>query len=220
MTRSIHITKDLQVQEEYLWVIGAGIVIAGAIGFWWWGARTAGTATLMQHDQAMVQAVPETAADTLPALTAPRSPALAMNVNTVVSTDIASVVSHIPEASSFGELFQSTGVAASLKGGPFTVFVSSNKALSELPQGTLNSMSAAEKKRFVEYHVIGDRKVDIGAMRAGSLQALSKDGLNFMVMASDGIGRVNGTAVVKTYQADNGIIYLIDSALLPPLKSQ
>lgn len=212
MLRSIQLTKDFAIPQEVLWLIGVAIV--AALGFWWWsmsGSSGASTVTGDTNRTAQQQTVGET-------WTSGVVPLKRENASTEVvhATDIASIVADIPEASSFAELFSSTGVSAALKtGGPYTVFVSSNKSISQLPAGMISNMSAAEKKRFVQYSVIGDRKVNIDAMRSGSIPSLTREPLNFEV-GLDGVARVNGATVVKTFTADNGVVYLLDRVLLPP----
>ncbi|MCI0561918.1 MAG: fasciclin domain-containing protein [Nitrososphaera sp.] len=118
--------------------------------------------------------------------------------------------------SQFNALFKSTGVAAALVGkGPYTVFVPTNGAMNQLPPGTLSGMTAAQKLRFVKYHIIIGRAIDSEAQVAGTIQAFSGDMLNFS-FGADRIPMVNSAIFIEKYVANNGVVYLIDNILLPP----
>ncbi|MCR4333619.1 MAG: fasciclin domain-containing protein [Patescibacteria group bacterium] len=133
------------------------------------------------------------------------------------ASDVASIASSISGASTFASLFASTGVKAAITGpGPYTIFVPTDGAISLLSSGTISGMSAAEKKRLIEYHVISGRAVDPAGIERGSLQALSGDALNFEVSDLDETARVNSAFAIKAYQGTNGVVYLISGVLLPP----
>jgi uncharacterized surface protein with fasciclin (FAS1) repeats len=79
-------------------------------------------------------------------------------------------------------------------------------------------MSAAEKKRLIQYHVVSGRAVDPDQMTAGSIEALSRDVLNFSYGPTK-IPMVNSAIVVTQYEGTNGVVIVIDNVLLPPKKS-
>lgn len=135
-----------------------------------------------------------------------------------VATDVSSISEGLPDATRFSALLTSTGVAAMLKDkGPYTIFVPTDRALRQLPPGTLEHMSAAQLKRLVEYHVVATRAVDVNAVDSGTLQALSGDMLNFSLQPGDQSARVNSSVVLQGYSTKNGVVYLINSVLLPPV---
>jgi transforming growth factor-beta-induced protein len=134
--------------------------------------------------------------------------------------DVSSIVSSLSTASQFNALYKSTGVAATIKGSTkYTIFVPTNGAFAQLAPGTIGNMTAAEKKRLVQYHVISGRAVDVDALMSGTVQALSRDELNFNY-SEDKIPMVNSAIVITQYTAKNGTVYLIDNVLLPPKKTQ
>lgn len=131
-------------------------------------------------------------------------------------SSVAAVVASI-EGSTFNSLFVSTGVAASLTGaGPYTVFVPVNQAFNNLPPATLSSMTAAQKKRLVQYHVVVGKVLDVDAVSTGNFQALSKDSINFSVDIDQGMAFVNSGLVIKQYKASNGVVYLVGAVMVPP----
>jgi uncharacterized surface protein with fasciclin (FAS1) repeats len=96
--------------------------------------------------------------------------------------DVATIVRGLSTGSTFNAYFRSTGVAATISPkstSKYTVFVPTNGAFAQLPPGTISNMSAAEKKRLIQYHVVSGRAVDPDQMTAGSIEALSRDVLNF-----------------------------------------
>ena len=207
MATSIRMSREMKVRQELMWL--GGVAVLCALGFWLW---TLGPSTSSPADGNVSQTKSTAGTDSSTA------PAKTLATASSKATDIASVALSIPEASRFADLFRGTGVSATLKStGTYTIFVPTNKAFTFLPAGTITNLNAAERKRFVEYSVVPDRKVNIGAMYSGSIPSMTREPLNFII-GNDGVARVNGASVVKTYQADNGIVYLIDQVLLPPKK--
>lgn len=133
---------------------------------------------------------------------------------------VSTIVAGLSGTSQFNALFSSTGVGASLSStGKYTVFVPTNGAFGQLPGGTISNMSAAEKKRLVQYHVVSGRAIDVDAEISGTIEALSRDTLNFSY-GPDKLPLVNSAIVITEYVGKNGIVYLIDNVLLPPKKAQ
>ncbi len=136
------------------------------------------------------------------------------------SQSVVTVAEHITGATEFASLMATSGVAALLKGpGPYTIFVPTNAAFSQLPRGTISQLSASGVKRLVEYHIVSGRAVDPSAEASGSIQALSGDMLNFS-LGTDDIPLVNSAILISAYKANNGIVYLIDNVLIPPSSTQ
>ena len=94
----------------------------------------------------------------------------------------------------------------------------SNGAFAQLPGGTVANMTAEEKKRLIQYHIVSGRAVEMGEQVAGSIEALSKDVLNFS-FGKDKIPMVNSAIVITQYNGKNGVVYVIDNVLLPPKKT-
>jgi uncharacterized surface protein with fasciclin (FAS1) repeats len=136
------------------------------------------------------------------------------------NASVASIAQNITGASTFASWFASTGVAAEVTGsGPYTVFVPTNGSIGQLAPGTFTNLSAAEKKRFVEYHVIKGKALDADALVAGQEMALSRDMLN-VAYGSNKIPMINSSIIIAAYQGTNGVVYLIDQPLIPPHQTQ
>ncbi len=133
------------------------------------------------------------------------------------TSNVGSVVASLGGESRFASLLVSTGVSASLTGkGPYTIFVPTDASFGLLPAGTINNLSVAQLKRLVQYHIVSGKMIDVNAQVAGTVQALSKDMLNFTKNVNDVSARVNSSAIVRAYRTNNGIVYVINQVLLPP----
>lgn len=187
------------------------VILGGAIIWYWW----------MRHTDNGFAADHDIASSTLQITDAPVSDTskIAPPANRPRSdSKVVSTAQHLSGASQFIALFKSTGVADKLTGkGPYTIFVPTNGAFSQLPRATLSGMTAAQKLRFVQYHIIVGRAIDAQAQVTGTVQALSGDALNFS-FGADRIPMVNSAIFIEKHTAGNGVVYLIDNVLLPPLR--
>lgn len=101
--------------------------------------------------------------------------------------------------------------------GPFTVFAPTDAAFLKLPEGTLDELTKPENKLklqdILEYHVY------VGVIRESMVQGKMNlnqvNGKNVSLTKDGDKLQVNGSNVVATVQTSNGIIYVIDSVLLP-----
>jgi uncharacterized surface protein with fasciclin (FAS1) repeats len=103
-----------------------------------------------------------------------------------------------------------------LKGkGPFTVFAPTDAAFAKLPKADLESLLADKAKlaAVLTYHVVPG-KVMAKDVKAGKVKTVQGSELT---VATDGSGvMVDNAKVVKTdIVADNGVIHVIDSVVLP-----
>ena len=104
--------------------------------------------------------------------------------------------------------------------GPFTVFAPTNKAFDLLPAGTVEGLLKPESKdalrNILEYHVaVGVYKLE--SMKDG--QKINQVNLdNVVIGMKDGKYTVNGANILGTVVASNGVVYVIDGVLLPPVK--
>lgn len=108
------------------------------------------------------------------------------------------------------------GLQETLQGtGPFTVFAPRNEAFNNLPDGTLESLSADELAQILTFHVVE------GEITSGDLEATQTvetvQGEEILITVDGGTVTVNGNAVVSSadVQASNGVIHIIDEVLLP-----
>ncbi len=184
----------------WMWALGIIVILVLGIGLWWANGGMSAT-----NGSPTASSTPEAATTT----TQP------VAVETRTGT-VASVVAGLSGASRFASLFASTGVAATITGkGPYTIFVPTDEAYAA-SAAAINAMTAAQKKRLVQYHVVSGKMLDVDAVSSGNYTALSKDSLNFNVRTQDKSAFVNSAYVIRQYKASNGVVYLIGGAVLIP----
>ena len=100
----------------------------------------------------------------------------------------------------------------------FTLFAPSDEAFAKLPEGTLDSLlqDIPKLKKILTYHVAyGDVRSDDLVQIA---EAETLEGSVVAIESQDGKVKVNDATVVQTdILADNGVIHVIDSVLIPAL---
>ena len=110
---------------------------------------------------------------------------------------------------------QAAGLVDTLKGaGPFTVFAPTDEAFGKLPKGTVEALLADKAKltSVLTYHVVPG-KVMAKDVKAGKVKTVQ--GSELTVGTTGGV-MVDGAKVTATdIVADNGVIHVIDSVMLP-----
>jgi len=145
--------------------------------------------------------------------TVPTTPVAVANNS---SKTVSAIVAGLSGASEYESYLGSTGVGSSIAGkGPYTVFVSSDAGYALLKPGTIVNMTAAQKKRLIQYSIVSGKELDVNVQNTGSVKALSGDELNFKVSAS-GLVQVNSSYALAAYKASNGIVYVVNQPLIPP----
>lgn len=187
------------------------VVIGGLV---WWSNQPATTASDMASTTGeMASTTTVGAVDTSGTNTTPAPVVISKNNS---DKSIAGIVAGLTGSSEYASLFNSTGIGATLGArGPYTVFVSTNAGYALLKPGTISNMTAAQKKRLVQYSIVSGRALDVNVQDSGQVNALSGDKLNFSV-GSTGLVQVNSSYALAAYKATNGIVYVINQPLLPP----
>lgn len=136
--------------------------------------------------------------------------ALSVQAKNIVDTAVA--------AGSFKTLATALGAAGlvdTLKGkGPFTVFAPTDEAFAKIPKADLDALLKDKAKLSVvlTYHVVAG-KVMAADVKAGKVKTVQ--GSDLTVTTMGGV-QVNGANVVKTdIVADNGVIHVIDTVVMP-----
>ena len=104
--------------------------------------------------------------------------------------------------------------------GPFTVFAPTNAAFGKLPKDQLQSLLKPENKEKLQsillYHVAAAKVVAADVTQKDEVE--TANGKTIRVSTTNGAVMLNDKAkVVKTdIMADNGVIHVIDTVILPP----
>jgi hypothetical protein len=108
------------------------------------------------------------------------------------------------------------GLVDTLKGkGPFTVFAPTDAAFAKVPKADLDALLADKAKltAVLTYHVVAG-KVMAADVKAGKVRTVQ--GSELTISTTTGVmvdkAKVTNTDIV----ADNGVIHVIDSVIMPP----
>ncbi|MBV7498641.1 fasciclin domain-containing protein [Achromobacter sp. ACM05] len=131
----------------------------------------------------------------------------------------ADIVDTAKSAGSFNTLVtavQAAGLVDTLKGpGPFTVFAPTDEAFAKVPKDNLDALlkDKAALTKVLTYHVVPG-KVMAKDVKAGQVKTVQ--GSPLTVTVNGGTVMVDNAKVVKTdVVADNGVIHVIDTVLMP-----
>ena len=136
----------------------------------------------------------------------------------VLSAQAKDIVDTAVAAGSFKTLataLDAAGLVDTLKGkGPFTVFAPTDEAFAKIPKADLDALlkDKAKLTSVLTYHVVAD-KVMAADVKAGKIKTVQ--GSNLTVSTKGGV-MVDSAKVIKTdIVADNGVIHVIDSVIMP-----
>lgn len=141
--------------------------------------------------------------------------ALAVAAATAHAKDIVDTAVGAGEFNTLAAALQKAGLVDTLKGkGPFTVFAPTDAAFAKVPKDQLDALLADKDKlaKVLTYHVVPG-KVLAKDVKAGKVKTVQ--GSELTVSTAGGV-KVDGANVVKPdIVADNGVIHVIDSVVLP-----
>jgi len=133
-------------------------------------------------------------------------------VDLAVATDFLSTLVAAVKAGDLVDVLKSDG--------PFTVFAPTNEAFAKLPAGTVENLLKPENKdqlvAVLTYHVVAG-KVMSGDLTNG-MKAKTVQGSEITVTLKDGKAMINNATVTAAdIEADNGVVHVIDTVILPPM---
>lgn len=135
-----------------------------------------------------------------------------------LSAQAADIVDTAVAAGSFKTLaaaLTAADLVSTLKGkGPFTVFAPTDEAFAKIPKADLDALLKDKKKlaAVLTYHVVAG-KVMAADVKAGKVKTVQ--GSEVTIATTGGV-TVNNAKVIKTdIVADNGVIHVIDTVIMP-----
>ncbi|UNU22496.1 fasciclin domain-containing protein [Microcoleus vaginatus PCC 9802] len=132
---------------------------------------------------------------------------------------MADIVDTAVSAGSFTTLVaavQAAGLVDTLKGaGPFTVFAPTDEAFAKLPEGTVEALlnDIPKLTKILTYHVVSGKVMAADVVNLKSAKTV--EGSEVKIDASNGVKINDSTVTTADVAADNGVIHIIDSVLLP-----
>jgi uncharacterized surface protein with fasciclin (FAS1) repeats len=110
---------------------------------------------------------------------------------------------------------QAAGLVDTLKGpGPFTVFAPTDAAFAKIPKADLDALlkDKAKLTAVLTYHVVAG-KVMAKDVKAGKVKTVQ--GSELTVTTTGGVMVDNAKVTATDIAADNGVIHVIDTVLMP-----
>lgn len=133
---------------------------------------------------------------------------------------MSDIVDTAIQAGSFSTLVsavKAAGLVDTLKGeGPFTVFAPTDEAFAKLPAGTVEGLlqDIPKLKKILTYHVVSGKVMAADVVKLKSAKTV--EGSEVKIDASNGGVKINNASVATPdVAADNGVIHVIDTVLLP-----
>ncbi len=114
------------------------------------------------------------------------------------------------------------GLVDTLKGpGPFTVFAPTDAAFAKLPAGTVDTLLKPENKAkltaILTYHVVPGNVMAADVVKLS--EAKTVEGAMVTVKVNGGKVMINNATVTTAdVEASNGVIHVIGTVLMPPVK--
>ena len=135
-----------------------------------------------------------------------------------ISAQAKDIVETAVAAGSFKTLATALGAAGlvdTLKGkGPFTVFAPTDEAFAKIPKADLDALlkDKAKLTAVLTYHVVAG-KVMAADVKAGKVKTVQ--GSELTVSTSMGVSVDNAKVIKTDIVADNGVIHVIDTVVMP-----
>jgi len=107
------------------------------------------------------------------------------------------------------------GLVDTLKGkGPFTVFAPTDEAFAKIPKADLDALlkDKAKLTSILTYHVVSG-KVMAADVKAGKVKTVQ--GSEITISTTAGVKFDNANVIKTDITADNGVIHVIDSVVMP-----
>jgi uncharacterized surface protein with fasciclin (FAS1) repeats len=144
--------------------------------------------------------------------------AVAVSFCLVSAANAKDIVDTAVSAGNFNTLaaaLQAANLVDTLKGsGPFTVFAPTDAAFAKIPKQDLDALLADKAKlaAVLTYHVVPG-KVMSKDVKAGMVKTVEGSSLTVSTMGGVKVDNANVTSV--DIVADNGVIHVIDTVVLP-----
>ncbi|SHH27752.1 fasciclin domain-containing protein [Massilia sp. CF038] len=141
-----------------------------------------------------------------------------LTVAATFSAQAKDIVDTAVDAGNFTTLataLKAAGLVETLKGkGPFTVFAPTDEAFAKIPKADLDALLADKAKltKVLTYHVVPG-KVMAANVKAGKVKTV--EGASINVTTKGGVMVDNAKVTATDIKADNGVIHVIDTVIMP-----
>jgi uncharacterized surface protein with fasciclin (FAS1) repeats len=141
---------------------------------------------------------------------------LALVTGAASAADLTDTATRSLNLKTFSDAIKTAGLGQALKSaGPYTVFAPNDEAFNKLPPGSWDALTKDRVRlaALLAHHVIPG-KVLITEIKPGKVKTMQND---FITLKSDN-GKVtvdHANVVESDLAADNGVIHIVDSVLMP-----
>lgn len=145
--------------------------------------------------------------------------ALAGCASVPTPVSVADTIAANPSLSTLNGLVAQAGLTDTLRGaGPFTVFAPTNDAFKAVPAKTLDSLGKdpAALKAVLTYHVLPVKAL-AADVKNGKAKTVNGADLE-LSKAGDFVTVENAMVSSADIAASNGVVHVIDTVLMPPVK--
>jgi uncharacterized surface protein with fasciclin (FAS1) repeats len=145
---------------------------------------------------------------------------LLVSAATVQAADIVDTAAGAGSFNTLVAAVEAAGLAETLKGdGPFTVFAPTDEAFAKLPEGTVEDLLKPENQdqlvTILTYHVVPGETMSAD-LAGQSLEVETVEGSMVAIDATGDAVMVDDATVIQAdVEADNGVIHVIDTVIMP-----
>ena len=137
-----------------------------------------------------------------------------------IAADIVDTAVKAGQFNTLAAALKAAGLVDTLKGpGPFTVFAPTDDAFKKLPEGTVESLLKPENKaqlvKVLTYHVVPGKVMSTSLSGKKTEVKTVEGGMLAIDASSKGVMVDNAKVVSADVVADNGVIHVIDTVLMP-----
>lgn len=131
---------------------------------------------------------------------------------------VGEILASMPELSTFNQLVRRSGLIVTLdRPGPYTVFAPSNDAFDALPEHTIGRFVNDEPhlRQVMQYHAAEGLFPAVELAHESSVLTLLGEPLGMLDVGPDLVVDGSARIVQADIQAENGIVQVIDTVLVP-----
>jgi uncharacterized surface protein with fasciclin (FAS1) repeats len=136
-------------------------------------------------------------------------------ISTATAKDVVETAVSAGNFNTLATALKAADLVETLKGpGPFTVFAPTDAAFAKIPKADLDALLADKAKltSVLTYHVVPG-KVMSKDVKAGTVKTV--EGSSLTVSTTGGVKVDNANVTSVDIVADNGVIHVIDSVVMP-----
>jgi len=131
---------------------------------------------------------------------------------------VAQIIAGLSATSKFYLMLYNGGALPDIQGeGPYTIFAPANNAVDYAPRDMYALGTQMTRHALAEHHIVSGQVVRLDSAKKGDYLTQAGDTMSFDA-PGNGSAAVEGGFVIGGYKAKNGVVYLINTVLVPQLQ--